>query len=169
MRPSRRVDRLKQCARFGQVASEFGIRRVLWVSVELERSARVVDIEKGERRSASAVDMDPLCGVYVKAVPREQFPPMGRHEVDCRSDEFENGFRDEVVEVDQHPPWLDSLTAEPDFVADLCGVRIVDSEQRVTVWTCTRAPATRLNPEEIIEHSYNEVVMEVLPVVFDDE
>src|SRR4029077_14788761 len=80
-------------------------------------------------------------------------------------DEFEDGLRDEVVEVDAHPARLDALAAAVDLALELVRPLDVDAEQAGAVGAGAGAAAARLDTEEVVEQGDDEVVVQVAAVV----
>ena len=86
----------------------------------------------------------------------------------CRVDEVVgNDVRDEVIEVDPGPPRLDAPAAAAYLVAE--GVRggCVDFQQPVAVRPGAGAAAARLDPEQVVEHRHDIVVVQVPVTVAD--
>ena len=87
----------------------------------------------------------------------------------ARDDVVEHGLADEVVEVHPDPARLDPLAAARDLALEPVRGLDVDPEQPVAVRPGARAAAARLDPEQVVEHRDDEVVVEVPPVVADRE
>ena len=82
-------------------------------------AVRVADVAKAEGWLRAPVAVLPETSVDVEPILRKQAPTVGSDKVDSFQQELEDGFRDEVVEVDAHPPRLDSLAAAGDLTFEL--------------------------------------------------
>src|SRR5215203_2036102 len=105
--------------------------------------------------------MPPQPGVGVKPVVDEEPVAMAGHKGDRPDDVLEDSLVNEVVEVDPHPPWLNSFTAGGDGAFVLVRALDVDAEQSMPVRPGARAPSSRLNTEQVIEQRDYRVVMQI--------
>jgi hypothetical protein len=140
-----------------------------WLTSGLKIPVLVGDIEERERRITSTVHVDPLGCVHIESVPGQELPTMRCHKMYRFCDEVKHGLRDEIVEIDPYPTWLDAFATKRDLVAYLLRMLLIDSQQRVAIGPCTRASASRLDTKEVVEYCNDEVVVEILSAMFDNE
>ena len=107
--------------------------------------------------------MPPEPGGCVEPVVLDEPVPQIRDQLDGRDDVREHGLGDEVVEVHADPARLDPLAAPRDLGAQLLGLIEVDPQQTVPVRSGARAPAARLDAEQIVEDRHDQVVVQIHP------
>src|SRR5580765_5661803 len=101
--------------------------------------------------------MLPEAALGVEAVQREQLPRLVREEVDCLEDVVEDLLAREVVEAQTDERELRAEVAGRRLALHPCRRLLVDPAEAVDVWPCAEAPASRLDPEQIVEERNHEV------------
>ena len=128
---------------------------------DLRAVGREVDLMQRERRNGCAGPMPPHGGLWHEVVIGKQAPTLCRDQIDRIDEELELLFRDEIVEVDPHPTRLDHLAPAGDDMFELMTGLEIDPQQTVAVRSGTTAPASSLDPEQVVQQRHYEVVVEI--------
>src|SRR5262245_16536542 len=105
--------------------------------------------------------MAPQSGAGFEAVLGQQQGPVVRHQVYRFDDvaDFGGGFK--IVEANPHPPGLNALAAGDDLLLEPVRAIHVDPEEPVTVRAGAGTAASGLDAEQIVEHRYHKIVVQV--------
>jgi len=150
-----------EVVRLLQVALEIGLRRPVVVPRVGELPVDVAQLRQAQRRLDRAVAVPPPARRHVEAVLRHELPAVVGDEGHGLHDVAEDLLGHEVVEVHPHPAGLDALAAVGDLALELVAALEVDAEQPVAVGAGARAAAAALDPEQVVEHGHDEVVVQV--------